>query len=297
MIIETHGLVKHYRRTVAVDGLDLAVPEGRISGFLGPNGSGKTTTIKILLGLVHPTAGEALVFGKPTSDDSPSLEIRQRVGYVSEDKRLYPFMTGQQLLDFTRPLFPRWSQEREEELVAVFKLPLRQKFKTFSKGMRTKLALVLALARQPDLLILDEPSEGLDPAATEHMLQAIVRASAEGATVFFSSHQISEVERIADEVFIIHNGRLALDGSLEDLRQNFRRMHFAFPGRAPVEQMSLAGVRKSQVDGHVLSLVADSNFEEIAGRAGALGAISANVHSVSLRELFLEVIGMHTEDE
>src|SRR5579872_1485748 len=108
MIIETHGLVKHYRRTVAVDRLDLAVPEGRISGFLGLNGSGKTTTIKILLGLVHPTAGEALVFGKPTVDDSSSLEIRQRVGYVSEDKRLYPFMTGQQILDFTRPLFPRW---------------------------------------------------------------------------------------------------------------------------------------------------------------------------------------------
>jgi ABC-2 type transport system ATP-binding protein len=197
MIIETRGLVKHYGRAVAVDGLDLAVPEGRISGFLGPNGSGKTTTIKILLGLVHPTAGGALVFGKPTVDDSSRLEIRQRVGYVSEDKRLYPFMTGQQILDFTRPLFPRWSPEREEELVAAFKLPLRQKFKTFSKGMRTKLALVLALARQSDLLILDEPSEGLDPGATELMLEAIVRASAEDTTVIFSSDQISMLDHTA----------------------------------------------------------------------------------------------------
>ncbi len=297
MIIETHGLVKHYRRTVAVDGLDLAVPEGRISGFLGPNGSGKTTTIKMLLGLAHPTAGEALVFGKPAFEDSSSVEIRRRVGYVSEDKRLYTLMTGQQIFDFTRPLFPRWSLEREQELVAGFRLPLRQKFKTFSKGMRTKLALVLALARQPDLLILDEPSEGLDPVAAEQMLEAIVRAAAEGSTVFFSSHQLSEVERIADEVFIIHHGRLALDGSLEDLRQNFRRMHFAFPGRAPVEQMYLAGVRRSQVDGHVLSLVADRNFEEITGRANALGAISANVQPVNLHELFLEVVGTSAEDE
>ena len=297
MIIETHGLSKQYRRTVAIGGLDLAVPEGRISGFLGPNGSGKTTTIKILLGLVHPTAGEAFVFGKPATEDSSSLEIRRRVGYVSEDKRLYQYMTGQQLLDFARPLFPRWSRERERGLVAAFNLPLHQKFKTFSKGMRSQLALILALARQPDLLILDEPSEGLDPIAAEHMLEPVVHAAAEGCTVFFSSHQISEVERIADEVFIIRDGRLALNGSLEDLRQNFRRMHFAFPGRAPVEEMSLAGVRKSEADGHVLSLVADSNFEEITGRASALGAISANIQSVNLRELFLEVLGTYPEDK
>ena len=112
MVIETHGLFMQYRRTVALGGLDLAVPEGRISGFLGPNGSGKTTTIKILLGLAHPTAGEAFVFGQPATEDSSSLEIRKRVGYVSEDKRLYPFMTGEQILDFARPLFPRWSRER-----------------------------------------------------------------------------------------------------------------------------------------------------------------------------------------
>src|SRR5689334_18221415 len=203
MIIETHGLVKRYRRTVAVDGLKLAVPQGRISGFLGPNGSGKTTTIKMLLGLVHPTAGEAFVFGQPIGEDSSSLDIRRRIGYVSEDKRLYPFMTGQQILDFTRPLFPRWNLERERDLVAAFRLPLRQRFRAFSKGMRTKLVLILALARMPDLLIFDEPSEGLDPSAAEQMLEAIVRAAAEGSTVFFSSHQLSEVERIADDVFII----------------------------------------------------------------------------------------------
>jgi len=134
MIIETHGLSKQYRRTVGIGGLDLAVPEGRISGFLGPNGSGKTTTIKILLGLVHPTAGDAFVFGQPATEDPSSLEIRKRVGYVSEDKRLYPYMTGQQILDFTRPLFPRWSRERERELVGAFSLPLHQKFKASQRG-------------------------------------------------------------------------------------------------------------------------------------------------------------------
>src|SRR5207249_4681902 len=120
----------------------------------------------------------------------------------SEDKRLYPFMTGRQIIDFTRPLFSRWSSQLEFELLSQFKLPLDQKFRTYSKGMRTKLALVLALARLPELLILDEPSEGLDPGAAEQMLAAVVRAASEGAAVFFSSHQISEVERIADHVFV-----------------------------------------------------------------------------------------------
>jgi len=199
-------------------------------------------------------------------------------------------MTAEQILDFSRPLFPRWSREREAELIATFRLPLRQKFKTFSKGMRTKLALVLALARRPDLLILDEPSEGLDPIATEQMLEAIVRASAEGASVFFSSHQISEVERIADHVCVVDHGRLMLEGSLDELRENVRRMHFAFPGPVPVEEMSLPGVRKTHVDGHVLSLTAYGNLEEIAARANTLGAISADIQPLGLRELFLETV-------
>jgi ABC-2 type transport system ATP-binding protein len=296
MMIETHGLSKEYRNAVAIDSLELAVPEGRISAFLGPNGSGKTTTIKILLGLARPTAGEAFVFDKPVTEESSSLEIRQRVGYVSEDKRLYPYMTGEQILDFTRPLFSRWSREREQRLVAAFNLPLYQKVKTFSKGMRSKLALILALARQPDLLILDEPSEGLDPVAGEHMLQAIVESAAQGCTVFFSSHQISEVERIADEVFIMCGGRLALHGPLEELRENFRRMHFAFIGRAPIEEMSLEGVRTSRADGHVLSLVVDSNVDNITGRARALGAISVDVQPMSLRELFLDAVETGAED-
>jgi len=296
VIIETRGLSKAYKSVIAIENLDLAVPEGRISGFLGPNGSGKTTTIKILLGLVRPTAGEAFVFDTPATDESSGPDIRRRVGYVSEDKRLYPYMTGEQILDFARPLFPRWNRERERRLLAAFNLPRRQKIKTFSKGMRSKLALILALARQPDLLILDEPSEGLDPSAAEQMLQAIVQSAADGCTVFFSSHQISEVERVADDVFIMCDGRLAHRGSLEDLRQNFRRMHFAFIGLAPVEEMRLDGVRNAHADGHVLSLVANRNIDEITRRARALGAISVDVQSISLRELFLDVVERSAED-
>ncbi|HXB74406.1 MAG TPA: ABC transporter ATP-binding protein [Candidatus Acidoferrales bacterium] len=290
MIIETHDLVKMYRRSVAVDGLNLAVPEGSITGFLGPNGSGKTTTIKMLLGLVRPTSGEGFVFSEPIAEDRASVAIRSRTAYVSEDKRLYSYMTARQILDFTRPLYPNWSRRRERELLLRFNLPLDRKFSGFSKGMRTKLALVLALARSAPLLILDEPSEGLDPIATEHMLVAVIQAAAEGATVFFSTHQISQVERVADRVIILQSGRLVLEGSLEDLRARYRRIHLAFPMRAPVEEMQLDGVCKASSQGHVVSLLADGHLEEITGHAHAMGAISVTVEPVGLRELFLESV-------
>jgi ABC-2 type transport system ATP-binding protein len=244
----------------------------------------------MLLGVVRPTSGEGFVFNEPIGEDRASVAIRARTAYVSEDKRLYNYMTAGQILDFTRPLYPHWSRGRERELLVRFNLPLDPKFGALSKGMRTKLALVLALARRAPLLILDEPSEGLDPIAAEHMLLAVVQAAAEGATVFFSTHQISEVERVADRVIILQSGRVVLEGSLEDLRARYRRIHLAFPMRAPVEEMKIDGVRKASSEGHVMSLLADGHHEEITGRAHALGAISVTVQPVSLRELFLESV-------
>lgn len=288
MIIETRALSKQYRGVEAVRGLDLVVPEGRISGFLGANGSGKSTTIKMLLGMVRPTSGEGFVFGKPIDEDVASLEIRKRVGFAGEDKRLYGYMTVAQILNFTRPFFPHWRRDREEKLLNDFRLPLERKIKALSKGMRTKLALVLAIARGAELLILDEPSEGLDPVATEVMLKAVTQAAADGATIFFSSHQIPEIERIADHIFVIHNGRLVLEGALAELQQNYRRVNVVFPGRAPLAEMAFASIRKVRCDGHVLSMLANGDLEAIAQRARALGAISIDDHPVNLRELFLE---------
>ena len=290
MIIETHGLTKEYLRTMAVRGLDLAVPEGSISAFLGPNGSGKTTTIKMLLGMVHPTAGEAFVFGRRASDGGESVEIRGRIGYVSEDKRLYAYMTVAETLEFTRRFYPGWSIERERELLSRFALPLERTVRSLSKGMRTQLALVLALSRGVELLVLDEPGDGLDPVAVERMLEAVVQAAAGGATVFFSTHQIAEVERIADQVFILAGGRLVYQGKLEEMRESFRRIHVVFAGKAPLEAMKLPGVRKARAQDHVLSLVADANIDAIAARAADLGAISVDIQPVCLREIFLESV-------
>src|SRR5207237_4086712 len=167
-------------------------------------------------------------------EPQPSVEIRRRTGFVSDDKDLYDSMTVEEMIRFTSPFFPRWSTELEQRYLGKFELPRDRKVKALSRGMRTKLALLLALCRGAELLVLDEPTAGLDPAMAEEILQILVGHVADGEmTVLFSSHQIAEVEQIADRVTIIDRGREVVAGSLDDLRENFCRIQFAFDGDAP----------------------------------------------------------------
>lgn len=290
MTIETVALSKHYGAIRAVHDLNLRVPDGGINAFLGPNGHGKSTTIKMLLGITHPTAGHGWVMGLPIDQPRASLEICRRTGFASEDKQTYPFMTVRQVLDFTRSLYPGWRPAREAELLKRFELATDRKVKQLSKGMRTKLALVLALARGAELLILDEPSEGLDPVATEIMLQEIVRAAADGATVFFSSHQISEAERIADHVFILRRGQIALDGRLDELRERYRRINAVFGGPPPIERLREPSIEGVSVEGNRCSVLVSAEAFDIAERIRVLGALSVDLHPVGLRDLFLETV-------
>jgi len=290
VIIETRRLSKNYGPVTAVKDLCLRVPAGKISAFLGPNGHGKSTTIKMLLGMVRPTDGSGDVLGYNITNPKESIEIRRRTAFVSEDKQLYGYMTVKQILAFTRALFPQWRAERERELVTAFDLPLNRVVKGLSKGMRTKLALILALARGADLLILDEPSEGLDPVATESMLQAVVRAAEEGATVFFSSHQLSETERIADHVFILKRGQVVVEGELDELRERYRRMNAVFVGTPPLDRLPLATFENAETDRHTLSALTKGDVDAIASEIRAAGALSVEFHPVNLRELFLQSV-------
>lgn len=198
--IETHDLTKRYGRFEAVSNLNLRVAAGRITGFLGRNGAGKSTTIKMVLGISRPSSGTGVVLGHRIDHAQQSRESRQHVAYVAEDKQTYAYMTVSEMIVFTRSFYDDWSVDIEQRFLKQFELPSQRKVKALSKGMRTKLALLLALARRPKLLILDEPSEGLDPVSIEELLQALVAAAADGTTIFFSSHQIAEVERVADDV-------------------------------------------------------------------------------------------------
>ena len=289
-VIETHKLTKHYRKFEAVRSLDLRVSEDRITGFLGRNGAGKSTTIKMLLGMTHPTAGTGTVLGRPIADPKANCDMRKQVAYVGEDKQLYAYMTVEQLIRFTRSFYPDWQPDAEKRLLKQYQLPPQRKIKALSKGMRTKLALLLALSRRPALLILDEPSEGLDPVSIEELLEAIVSAAADGTTVFFSSHQIAEVERIAEQVCIIDHGTLVMDLSLEDMRQEYRRITLGFSKQQPPEKFRIEGIQQVQTEGRQVVLVATQNADAILQLARGMEPVSVDVAPIGLREVFLQTV-------
>jgi ABC-2 type transport system ATP-binding protein len=290
--IETTELWKAYEDGVeALRGLSLQVPRGSIYGFLGRNGAGKTTTIKVLLGMAQPTRGRARVFGLDAAAPASSLEIRRRTGFVSEEKELYAYMTVEEIIQFTRGFYPRWRGDLQERYFRAFELPLESKVKTLSRGTRTKLALLLALCRGADLLVLDEPTSGLDPAMTEQVLQALVaHVGAEEITIFFSSHQLSEVDQIADRVAIIDGGRSIVSGALDDFRENYRRVQFVFDGDAPEPAFRAPGIERVRREGRVLTVLTSQGAEPILDEARALNPVSVDVFRVSLKEIFLETV-------
>ena len=290
-VVETVDLQKRYEGVEALRGLTLRVPAGSIFGFLGRNGAGKTTTIKILLGMVRPTGGRATVFGLPAGDAAASVEIRKRAAFVSDEKDLYDSMSVAEMIRFTAAFFPRWRADLEQRYLRTFELPLDRKVKALSRGMRTKLALLLSLSRGAELLVLDEPTAGLDPAMTEEVLQALVgHAAAEGMTIFFSSHQIAEVDQIADSVAIIDRGRTVVAGALDDLRENFRRIQLVFDREAPEAAFDAPGVARVRRSGRVLTVLATAGAEPVLDRARALHPVSMDVVPVTLKEIFLESV-------
>src|ERR1700677_2146535 len=233
-IIETTRLTKSFKGQPALRGLDLRVPAGTIFGFLGRNGAGKTTTIKTLMGLLRADSGAARVFGTTVTDtggafEKRAIEVRRRIGFVTEDKELYPYMTVEQIIHFTRPFFPKWRDDLEQRYLQRFELPPKRKIPDLSKGMRSKLMLLLAMSRGADLLILDEPTDGLDPAAIEDVLRELVAiAASSGTTMFFSSHQLAEVDLIADHIGIIDQGKMIVAGSLDDIKARYQRLQVVF---------------------------------------------------------------------
>jgi ABC-2 type transport system ATP-binding protein len=286
--IETQKLAKTYGTHEAVRGLDLRVPAGSVCAFLGQNGAGKSSTIRMLMGMVRPTSGGGQIFGLNIDNERDSLRIRERVAYVAEDKRLYDYMTVEQIIRFTRSFFPNWRHDRERHLLKQFELPPDRRIRKLSKGMRTKLALLLGFSRGHQLLILDEPTEGLDPVSIEEVLQTIVSMVADGVSVFFSSHQISEVEQIADHVLIINRGLLVLDSPMDQIKEQYRQVQAVF--QTPVEEKDfrMPGIETVHTNGHTVSLFASRNVEGIIEEVRLMHARSIDVLPLTLREVFLE---------
>jgi len=215
----------HYRvgNAFEIRDLDLHVPAGSIYGFLGPNGSGKTTTIRLILGLLRPLSGKVTVLGDPMP--AQHARILARVGYVPEQPHLDTTLTVRELIDFQAAFYPRWDRARAQELVARFELDGDQLFGRLSKGQKAKLMILLALAQCGDLLVLDEPTDGLDPVVRRDILSALVTyVSERGATIFISSHLVHELERVCDWVAVMDNGRLITESPMEKLKHGTKRL-------------------------------------------------------------------------
>jgi ABC-2 type transport system ATP-binding protein len=290
-MIETRNLSKRYGESYAVRNLNLSVQPGRITAFLGLNGAGKSTTIRMLLGMTRPGEGGGRILGHRLEDPAESVEIRKDVAFVNEDKRLYPYMTVAQMLHFTRGFFPAWRDDLAEALLRKYELPPNRKVRHLSKGMQTKLALILGIARRPKLLILDEPSDGLDPRGAEQLLETLTSECAEGTTIFFSSHRIEEVERISDQICVIHRGALVMDAAVDDLRESWRRVDIVMPWAPDPEQFQMQGVEKIRARGQQVSVVVNGNADLVVERARESGANAIEVTPLNLRELFLQTIG------
>ena len=289
-VIATSDLHKQYGGVEALRGLTLRVPAGSIYGFLGRNGAGKTTTIKVVLGMARPDSGSALEFGVPSVAEA-GVDVRRRIGFVSDDKDLYDFMTVDEMIRFTAAFFPRWRADLEQRYRRAFELPGDRKVKALSRGTRTELALLLALCRGAELLILDEPTSGLDPAITEEVLQALVaHVASEDMTVFFSSHQINEVDQIADHVAIVDRGRIVVAGELDDLRERYRRIQMVFADQAPEPAFRAPGVERVRRAGRVLTVLSSAGSERIVAEARALDPVSVDISPVTLKEIFLETV-------
>jgi ABC-2 type transport system ATP-binding protein len=291
--IDIQDLVVSYGGKRAVDGLTLRVPRGAIFGFLGPNGSGKTTTIKALLGLRPPSAGRARVLGHDVV--SESLAVRARVGYVSEVNSLYDYLTPRQIDALCRDLNGRWNQAIVDRYRQLFGLPERGRVGQFSKGMKSQLALCLALGSEPDLLILDEPTSGLDPMARRQFLNTLVGdIAAEGKTIFFSSHILSEVEAVADWVGIIARGKTLVSGALDQLKQAQRVVKLTYADVPPPEEIAalraLPAVRRVEQEGRGVRLIARGDVDGLlqAARARPYPLRDLEAVDTNLEDLFLE---------
>ena len=284
-IIETTELTRRFGRTEAVHGLNLAVPAGSVFALLGANGAGKTTTLKLLMNLLAPTGGAARVLGV----DSRRLGEKERaqIGYVSENQELPLWMTVRQLLDYCRPFYPTWDRALEKSLLAQFALPADRKLGALSRGMLMKAALLSSLPYRPKLLVLDEPFSGLDALVRDEFIRGLLEVSVLGEwTVLVSSHDIEEVERLADHVAMLEDGRLRLSETTESLQGRFRRVEVTGAGGSAA---AVPGALEWERAGALTRFVATQYAGEDTERdwRARFGEATIAARPMSLREIFM----------
>jgi ABC-2 type transport system ATP-binding protein len=291
--IHTSGLSKRYADVDALSDLDLDVHQGEVVGYLGPNGSGKTTTLRLLLGLIRPTSGSAEIFGLDCQ--SRPVEAHRRLAYVAGEANLWPSLTGTETLHLLGRVQGQVDATYRGELIARFDLDPSKKVRTYSKGNRQKLILIAALMARPDLLLLDEPTSGLDPLMEQAFRHSVHEAKERGQTVFLSSHILSEVEALCDRVGILRNGRLVDMGTLSDMRHlSALTVEATFDGSVP-DLSRVPGVSSVEVEGRVVRCQVQGTVEPLLKVLASSGVHELLSREPSLEELFLAHYGRSTD--
>ena len=292
-VIQIERLTKTYGAHRGITELDLDVAEGEIFGFLGPNGAGKTTTMRVLLDLIRPTTGRAMVFGIETTADP--VAIHKRVGYLPGEFDLYDRLTGAQTITYFGNLRGGVDRTYVDSLIQRLNLDPSRKFKEYSKGNKQKVGLVVALQHRPDLLILDEPTVGLDPLVQQTFFELVREARADGRTIFLSSHIIDEVDRTCDRVAIIREGRLVQVDRIEAIRRlAFHHVELSFGTPVPPALFSeLPGVRDVELDGNTIRMRVIGPIGAVIAAAAPHGLVDVVSREPNLEDVFLAQYGEH----
>ena len=284
-VIEIHRLTRKFRRKVALDEVSLEVPSGCVFGLLGENGAGKSTLIKHILGSLKAKSGSVRVFGDDPVENAEA--VLSRIGYLSEDREMPTWMRVHEVMRYTQAFYPKWDEKFADELLEAFRLDKEAKVKNLSRGEKAQLGLLTALAHRPELLLLDEPSSGLDAIVRRDILGAIVRTVAdEGRTVFFSSHLLEEVERVSDYIAMISGGKLVLCDKLDHIKESHHRLIVHFEeslNKAP----EIPGSLSCNGHGKEWTLICNGELDKAKHHVSRLGARIVEQNTPSLEDLFI----------
>jgi len=286
-IVHTSKLTKFYGKRLGIEEVDLDVKRGEVFGYLGPNGAGKTTTIRTLLDFIHPTGGSATVFGLDTRRNS--IEIHRHIGYLQGELKLYGNLTGKDLLRYLGNLRGGIDWNYVKKLASRLDCELSRKISTLSHGNKQKLGLVQAFMHKPEFLVLDEPTQGLDPLMQQEFYRLITEARNEGQTVFLSSHILPEVEKVCDRIGIIRQGRLITVETIEVLKSHaVRQLEIHFAGAIPKDRfIGISGVRDVVVENDMLRCNVIGSLDTLVKVAAGFEVVNILSHEPSLEEIFM----------
>jgi len=285
-LIETEKLTKYYGKERGILNLDLQVEEGEIFGFIGPNGSGKSTTIRTLLGLIFPTSGSGRIFGWDIVKDSK--KIKGNIGFMPSDVHYYDRMDVSELLNYSAAFYGVKNEQRIAELAEIFSLDLKRRLVDLSMGNKKKVAILQALVHKPKLLILDEPTSGLDPLMQSRFFEILQEKNRDGTTIFFSSHTLSEVQKMCGRVAIIKEGQILNVENIETLRKRqLRKIEIEFAVPVKADEITCGGIITARADGNLLKFLYSGRMNDLLKILAEKNVIDFIIEEPSLEEIFI----------